>query len=142
MVGIKFIHTADIHLGSLLHIGGGKLPPAVEQAAVTATMEGFSRVCHAAIKNRVDFVVISGDLYAHSTFDDTVYIFINTHLGKIRSGQGCTCDSEDQKQGNHKVVPIGFGKFQHPPYQLPIINPILVFASVIHNKTSPFVLSI
>ncbi|HHZ14118.1 MAG: metallophosphoesterase family protein [Caldicoprobacterales bacterium] len=63
MVGIKFIHTADIHLGSLLHIGGGKLPPAVEQAAVTATMEGFSRVCHAAIKNRVDFVVISGDLY-------------------------------------------------------------------------------
>ena len=63
MEGIKFIHTADVHLGSLLHIGGGELPPAVEQAAIAATMEGFGRVCHAALKNRVDFVVISGDLY-------------------------------------------------------------------------------
>ncbi len=60
---LKFIHTADIHLGSFLHIGGETLPPSVDKAIETATLEGFSRVCHAAIVNGVDFMVISGDLF-------------------------------------------------------------------------------
>lgn len=63
MVRLRFIHTADVHLGSLLHMGGDNLPPGVKEAAITATSEGFGRVCHAAIENSVDFIVISGDLY-------------------------------------------------------------------------------
>ena len=63
MTKLRFIHTADIHLGSFLHIGGETLPPAVEKAVETATLEGFSRVCDVAISHNVDFVVIAGDLY-------------------------------------------------------------------------------
>ena len=59
MVGIKFIHTADIHLGSLLHIGEASYPLPWSRLLLP-TMEGFSRVCHAAIKNRVDFVLYRG----------------------------------------------------------------------------------
>ncbi|NLJ40425.1 MAG: DNA repair exonuclease [Clostridiales bacterium] len=63
MKNLKFIHTGDIHLGSFLHIGGNPLPPAVTEASETATLEGFSRVCRAAVSNKVDFIVISGDLF-------------------------------------------------------------------------------
>lgn len=63
MVKIRFIHTADIHLGSFLHISGKSLPPDIEKAIETATLEGFRRVCDTAITNNVDFVLISGDLY-------------------------------------------------------------------------------
>jgi len=59
---IKFIHTADIHLGSLLHISG-RIPNHIQQLVRTATMDAFRRVCDAAIEHEVDFVVISGDLY-------------------------------------------------------------------------------
>lgn len=60
---LKFIHTADIHLGSFLHIGGDSLPPALEKAIETATLEAFNRICDVAISHNVDFVAISGDLY-------------------------------------------------------------------------------
>ncbi|NLN40938.1 MAG: DNA repair exonuclease [Clostridiales bacterium] len=60
---LRFIHTADIHLGSFLHVGGDSLPPALGKAIETATLEGFSRVCDSAISHNVDFVAISGDLY-------------------------------------------------------------------------------
>ena len=63
MVKLRFIHTADIHLGSFLHISGESLSPDIEKSIETATLEGFRRVCDIAIANNVDFVVISGDLY-------------------------------------------------------------------------------
>ena len=63
MVKLRFIHTADIHLGSFLHVAGESLPPTLEKMVETGTFEGFRRVCHAAIANKVDFLVISGDLY-------------------------------------------------------------------------------
>jgi len=63
MTKLRFIHTADIHLGSFLHVGGDSLPPTIERAIETATLEGFRRVCDVAISQNVDFMVISGDLY-------------------------------------------------------------------------------
>ncbi len=60
---ISFIHTADIHLGSVLNIAGEQRPPAVERAVAEATLEGFRRVCSAALQTQVDFVLIAGDLY-------------------------------------------------------------------------------
>lgn len=60
---IRFIHTADVHLGSFLQIIGDSLPTKVEKSRVEATLEGFQRVCTTAIEEKVDFVVISGDLY-------------------------------------------------------------------------------
>ncbi|HZJ83626.1 MAG TPA: DNA repair exonuclease [Clostridia bacterium] len=60
---VRFIHTADVHLGSLLHVGGEDLPSTIEQIVEEATLEGFRRICEIAVDKAVDFVVISGDLY-------------------------------------------------------------------------------
>ncbi|HHY15832.1 MAG TPA: DNA repair exonuclease, partial [Firmicutes bacterium] len=63
MGGIRFIHTADIHLGSVLETGDGPLPDSMQELVTSATFEGFRRVCSLAIEHAVDFVVIAGDLY-------------------------------------------------------------------------------
>jgi len=62
MKKIRFIHAADIHLGSFLHISG-EVPEHIQNIARTATMDAFRRICDAAIEYKVDFIVISGDLY-------------------------------------------------------------------------------
>ncbi|HHU82485.1 MAG TPA: DNA repair exonuclease [Firmicutes bacterium] len=59
---IRFLHAADPHLGSLLHTGE-KLPASLEELAGKATMTAFSRICAAAVANRVDFLLLAGDLY-------------------------------------------------------------------------------
>lgn len=62
MKKICFIHAADVHLGSFLHISG-EVPNHIQKIARTATMDAFRRICEAAIEHKVDFIVISGDLY-------------------------------------------------------------------------------
>lgn len=59
---IKFIHTADIHLGSLLHIRR-KLDSSYMDIFNNGVYYAFKNLCDAAIKEEVDFILISGDLY-------------------------------------------------------------------------------
>ena len=59
---IRFLHAADLHLGSLLHTAD-KLPAGLRELAAEATMTAFSRICAAAVANRVDFLLFAGDLY-------------------------------------------------------------------------------
>jgi DNA repair exonuclease SbcCD nuclease subunit len=59
---IRFIHTADLHLGSMLHIRNkvsGRLKDVFEMAIFNA----FEKICSAAINLNVDFILISGDVY-------------------------------------------------------------------------------
>lgn len=58
MISIKFIHTADIHLGSILNVQNEKL-----EYFDRAVYEGFEKIVYYAIYNKVDFIIISGDLY-------------------------------------------------------------------------------
>lgn len=58
----KFIHTADIHLGSLLNISG-ELPEDIDKLCKYAVYDGFQRICDAAIRYKVSFILICGDLY-------------------------------------------------------------------------------
>ncbi|MDD4494935.1 MAG: DNA repair exonuclease [Eubacteriales bacterium] len=62
MSKVRFIHTSDIHLGSLLHITG-EMPAEIAMLAAEATYEAFHNICAAAVEYEVDFIVISGDLY-------------------------------------------------------------------------------
>lgn len=59
---LKFIHAADIHLGSVLHINyeGIKEFHTIFKDAV---YEAFERICNYAIKYEVDFILLSGDIY-------------------------------------------------------------------------------
>lgn len=63
MSKVRFIHTADVHLGSILQIVGDSLPAELEKSMEDAALEGFRRVCSTAIEKNVDFILIAGDLY-------------------------------------------------------------------------------
>lgn len=59
---IKFIHTADLHLGSILHVKN-RVPNSLENIFDNSVYEAFKNICDEAILNKVDFVLISGDIY-------------------------------------------------------------------------------
>jgi len=58
----RFIHAADIHLGSILHINGAT-SPALKQYSSEGTYMAFERLCNYAIDFNAKFILISGDLY-------------------------------------------------------------------------------
>lgn len=59
---IRFLHTADLHLGSLLHTTGD-LSDEIKVKITRATYDAFQKICDSAIKYSVDFLLIAGDLY-------------------------------------------------------------------------------
>lgn len=63
---IKFIHTADIHLGKKLSYNG-EPGPELSNILSTAVETAFSRLVKLAIQEKVDFIVIAGDLYDRET---------------------------------------------------------------------------
>lgn len=59
----KFVHTADIHLGSFLHADGAESLPGLQELCREATYRAFENICRLAIQNKARFLLISGDLY-------------------------------------------------------------------------------
>jgi DNA repair exonuclease SbcCD nuclease subunit len=59
---LKFIHTADIHLGSILHLSDSPREDLLDLVN-HASYYAFEYICSLAIENNVDFIIISGDLY-------------------------------------------------------------------------------
>lgn len=62
MKEIRFIHTADLHLDSPFR-GLGHLPKSLFQRLRESTFAAFQKVIDAAIEKKVDFLLISGDLF-------------------------------------------------------------------------------
>jgi DNA repair exonuclease SbcCD nuclease subunit len=58
----KFIHMADLHLGSILHIGK-KANAALADIFNKAVYNSFKNLCDIAIEQKVNFILISGDIY-------------------------------------------------------------------------------
>lgn len=61
-MSVRFIHTADLHLGSLLQTVGAtsdRLQTQLQEATYTA----FERVIDLALAESVDFLLVAGDLY-------------------------------------------------------------------------------
>ncbi|MCY6355023.1 metallophosphoesterase family protein [Clostridium sp. ZS2-4] len=59
---LRFIHAADIHLGSVLHTNYEGIKE-FETIFKDAVYEAFERICSCAIKYEVDFMLLSGDTY-------------------------------------------------------------------------------
>ncbi|MGM0420920.1 MAG: metallophosphoesterase family protein [Bacillota bacterium] len=59
---LKFIHTADIHLGKPLNYGGTP-PESLKTIFKQAGRKALGMIFSCAIEYKVDFVVIAGDLY-------------------------------------------------------------------------------
>ncbi|ALS79305.1 DNA repair exonuclease YhaO [Planococcus kocurii] len=62
MESIRFIHTADLHLGSPF-IGMRDLQKEQWQKLKDSTLEAFDRLINYALKTKPDFVLIVGDIY-------------------------------------------------------------------------------
>lgn len=58
----RFIHAADVHLGSYLNING-KPSEEVQELCKVAVYDGFERICSKAISYKVDFILLCGDVY-------------------------------------------------------------------------------
>lgn len=59
---MKFIHVADLHIDTPF-IGIAKSDPTLQQALIQAPFTAFKRCVSIAINQKVDFVVIVGDLF-------------------------------------------------------------------------------
>ncbi|MCA1030872.1 DNA repair exonuclease [Bacillus timonensis] len=62
MDSIRFIHAADLHLDSPF-ISYQDLPRRLHKRLQESTFHSFTRVIDLAIKERVDFIIIAGDLF-------------------------------------------------------------------------------
>lgn len=58
----RFIHTADLHLDSPFK-GLSQLPDAIRQRVIQSTFKAFENIVHYALAEKVDFIVIAGDVY-------------------------------------------------------------------------------
>lgn len=58
----RFIHAADLHLGSFLNING-KPQEEIQALCKGAVYDAFERICGNAILHKVDFILLCGDVY-------------------------------------------------------------------------------
>ncbi len=77
---LRVLHTADVHLGS-----DGSLNAEERLARQTRDREVFRRIVDRALADRVDLVLIAGDLFDHNRVPDDTVAFVRAQL--VRLGQ-------------------------------------------------------
>lgn len=83
MTNVKFIHTADLHLDSPLR-GLSAYADAPAERLRTATRDAFQNLVTQAIDERVDFMVIAGDVYDGDWKDFNTGLFFVRQMGRLR----------------------------------------------------------
>ncbi|OGA57464.1 MAG: metallophosphoesterase [Burkholderiales bacterium RIFCSPHIGHO2_01_FULL_64_960] len=80
---MKFIHTADLHLDSPLK-GLSSYPDAPADRLRTATRDAFECLVTVAIDEKVDFMVVAGDVYDGDWKDFNTGLFFIRQMGRLR----------------------------------------------------------
>lgn len=80
---MRFIHAADIHLDSPL-TGLSAYQDAPANLLRTATRDAFENLVNEAIAEKVDFMVIAGDLYDGNWKDFNTGIFFMRQMGRLK----------------------------------------------------------
>lgn len=81
---MRFIHAADIHLDSPL-AGLSAYQDAPSEMLRTATRDAFENLVGEAIAEKVDFMVIAGDLYDGGWKDFNTGIFFVRQMGRLKA---------------------------------------------------------
>jgi exonuclease SbcD len=82
MTSFRFIHAADLHLGSPFQ--GLALKDAdIAAIFVEASRRAFSTLVSRAIELGVDFFVIAGDVYDGDWKDNKIGLFFNREMGRL-----------------------------------------------------------
>lgn len=69
MAPSRFLHAADLHLGSPLQSLGALLDPASHQRITALARQSFDRLVEVALQQQVEFVVLAGDVFDSSERD-------------------------------------------------------------------------
>ncbi len=86
MNSFRFLHAADIHLDSPL-IGLGKFEEASADRLQAATREALEGLIQFAIDERVDFMIIAGDLYDGDWKDHPTGLFFARQMGLLNDAR-------------------------------------------------------
>ena len=79
---VKFIHAADIHLDSALH-GLERYEGAPVEEIRRATRRAFDNLVDLAIDEKVDFVLLAGDLYDGDWKDYNTGLYFVERMGRL-----------------------------------------------------------
>lgn len=77
---MKFIHTADVHLGAQLNIFGEK-----GKAARKAIEKTFSRIVDLAAEEKADFLLIAGDLFESNNPGKRLLDFVRLEFSRLNA---------------------------------------------------------
>jgi len=78
----RFIHCADLHLGSRFK-GLGQVNVSLAERMRRSVFESFSSIVDAALQNHVDAFVISGDLYDDSNELPSTRMWLSQQLSRL-----------------------------------------------------------
>ena len=84
VASFRFLHAADIHLDSPLKGLIGQDGSAAERVR-TATREAFDRLVGLAIEEKVNFLIIAGDLYDGDWRDYKTGLFFAAQMGRLNA---------------------------------------------------------
>lgn len=79
---IKILHTADFHLGARM---GSIVPPSVEDSRREDFYRNMFYIADYAVKNKVDIVIISGDIFNRPDPAGKDFVAFSEFVGKIVS---------------------------------------------------------
>lgn len=106
----RFIHAADLHLGSFLNING-KPQESIQMLCSSAVYDAFEKICSNAILYKVDFILLCGDVY-------------DSYLRSVRGNKFFVnqCERLNEKgifvyviYGNHDAIEVKEELFDMPP---------------------------
>lgn len=82
MQPFRFIHAADLHLGSPFR-GLALKDGALARVFSEASRRAFGRLVDAALQKSVDFMVIAGDIYDGDWKDNSIGLFFNREVSRL-----------------------------------------------------------
>lgn len=80
---IKFIHAADLHLDSPFKGMEMSVPTSIWERMKQSTFRSFERIIDKAIQERVDFVLLAGDLYDADTRSLRAQVFVREQMKRL-----------------------------------------------------------
>ncbi len=82
MASFRFIHAADLHLGSPFH-GLASRDATVAELFIEASRQAFSSLVDQAVSRDVDFIVVAGDVYDGDWKDNKIGLFFNREVSRL-----------------------------------------------------------
>lgn len=82
MTSFRFIHAADLHLGSPFQ-GLAMKDAAIAELFIEASRKAFSALVDQAVERKVDFFIVAGDVYDGDWKDNKIGLFFNREVARL-----------------------------------------------------------